>query len=52
MKYLNPSFSVNMPGKMMKGTCERCVFGRGVHMKGCKDADSKGDKKTQDRKSR
>ncbi len=41
MKYLNASFSVNMPGKMREGTCERCVFGRGVHEKNCLYKDSK-----------
>ena len=36
MKYLNSQpFSVNGTGKVMEGTCERCVFGEGDHSEDC-----------------
>ena len=36
MKYLNSQpFSVNGTGKVMEGTCERCVFGSGKHQPEC-----------------
>ncbi len=36
MKYLSAApFSVNGTGRVMAGTCERCIWGRGKHAEGC-----------------
>lgn len=36
MQYLNKSFTIPSPSKVMPGTCEACVWGgRGDHSLGC-----------------
>lgn len=40
MRYLDPTFSVGGPSQVMRGTCERCVWGTGDHAEGCTSFDA------------